>query len=145
MRVRINTIDILKFVIVTSLLLVSSTWAANPLPAIPTLASDSRIATAGFYHLTWQRDDLLASAYELQEFNNTAFTQPTTIYRGPDQGTLIRGKQNDQYFIGSEPEVRANPSVLGVPQFPTAGATVFLTMLAFIIFGAWQSQKDKPK
>src|SRR5699024_3840166 len=82
-----------------SLLWVSPAWAVNPPPAaIPTLASNNRIATAGFYHLTWQGDDWLTSAYELQESNNTAFTQPTTIYRGPDQGTLISGKKNGQYF-----------------------------------------------
>lgn len=152
MRVRINIIDILKFVIVTSLLLVSSTWAASPFPAIPTLASNSRIATAGFYHLTWQGDDLLASAYELQEFNSTAFSQPTTIFSGKNNGqyfyriirTLSQGQSISAWSAPISVTVQ-HYSLARAFAFLAAGATVFLATLAFISFGAWRSQKDKPK
>jgi hypothetical protein len=160
MRVRADITDKLRLAIVASLLVALPAWAANSFSAIPTLVSNSRTATAGFYHLKWQGDDLLASTYELQEANNAAFTQPATIYRGPDQGTLISGRKNGQYFYrvrvlkqGQPVSAWSSPISMTVRHysltraftFLAAGATVFLATLALIIFGSRQSQKEKSR
>jgi hypothetical protein len=103
---------------------------------------------------------LLTSAYELQEANNAAFTQPTTIYRGPDQGTLISGQKNGQYFYRVRALNRGQPvsawsslvlvsvrhhSLTRAFAFFAAGAAVFLATLVLIILAARQNQKEKPK
>ena len=138
----------------------SSVWAANSLSTIPTLTFDSRTATAGFYHLKWQGDDLLTSVYELQEADNAAFTQPTTIYRDPDQGALISGQRNGQYFYRVRALSRGQPVSAWSPlvfvtvrhhsltrafAFFAAGAAMFLATLVLIKLGARQSQKKKPR
>jgi hypothetical protein len=149
----------LRLTIVAPLLMASPAWAINNRPSAPTLISDSHIATAGFYHLKWQGDDLLTSTYELQEANNAAFTQPTTIYQGPDQETLISGQRNGQYFYrvralsqGQPASAWSSPAPVIVQHhsltrafaFFAAGAAVFLATLTFIIVGARQTrQKGK--
>ncbi|WP_232420109.1 hypothetical protein [Nitrosococcus watsonii] len=95
--------------------------------------------------------------YELQEANDMEFTQPTILYRGPDQGTLISGQNNGHYFYrvralkqGQTASSWSSPRAVTVQHhsltrafaFFGAGATVLLATLALIIFGAWQSQKE---
>lgn len=85
------------------------------------------------------------------------FTQPTTIYRGPDQGTLISGQSNGHYFYrvrtlkqGQPASSWSSPVAVTVRHhslthafvFFSAGATVLLATLALIISGAWQIQKE---
>ncbi|GEM20169.1 hypothetical protein NONS58_15770 [Nitrosococcus oceani] len=85
------------------------------------------------------------------------FTQPTTIYRGPDQGTLISGQNNGHYFYrvrtlkqGQSTSSWSSPLVVTVQHhslarafaFFSAGATVLFATLALIISGAWRSQKE---
>jgi hypothetical protein len=131
---------------------------SSSLSKAPELTSDSYTATAGFYHLKWQKDGLSNAVYELQEAPDAGFTQSTTIYRGPDQGTLISGRLDGQYFYrvrtlgqGEPASAWSSPITVTVRHhslaralgFFAAGAAVFLATLGLIIFGAQQSKVRK--
>ncbi|ADE15317.1 conserved hypothetical protein [Nitrosococcus halophilus Nc 4] len=163
MRIRASITEKLRSVISVIIVLLpiaSSAWAVEAAPLVPELVSDSRTATAGFYHLKWQGNGLLASSYELQEASDAGFTQPTTIYRGPDQATLISGRKNGQYFYrvraldqGQPTSPWSSPVAVTVRHHPparafaffAAGAVVFLATLVLIISGARHSQKERAK
>ncbi|ABA57295.1 hypothetical protein Noc_0782 [Nitrosococcus oceani ATCC 19707] len=157
MRIPTNVTARLSLALMAFFLITLPIWAGKPPPFIPELVSDSPTASAGFYHLKWQGSDLSALAYELQEANDMEFTQPTTIYRGPDQGTLISGQNNGHYFYrvrtlkqGQSTSSWSSPLVVTVQHhslarafaFFSAGATVLFATLALIISGAWRSQKE---
>jgi hypothetical protein len=159
MRLQAGITDQLRLAIVASLLMALSAWAINSPSAIsiPTLTADSHTATAGFYHLKWRGDDLLTSTYELQEANNAAFTQPTTIYRGSDQEILISGQKNGRYFYRVRALAQGQPasawsslvpvtvqhhSLTRAFAFFAAGAAVFLATLILIILGARQTRQE---
>lgn len=160
MRVRIAITLTLRSAFIVFLLMASPAWAANPSPVVPKLASDNRTATAGFYHLKWQGNGLPATAYELQQAKDMGFTQPTMVYQGPDQGTLISGQENGQYFYRvralnqgrpasgwSAPvtvTVRHHSSTRAFAFFG-AGTAVFFATLALIISGARRSQREEAK
>ncbi|QBQ54540.1 hypothetical protein [Nitrosococcus wardiae] len=163
MRIRASITEKLRLiisVIVVFLPIASSAWATETAAVVPELVSDSRTATAGFYHLKWQGNGLLASSYELQEAHDTEFTHPTIVYQGPDQATLISGRDNGQYFYrvralnqGQPTSPWSSPIAVTVRHHPperafaffTAGAIVFLATLVLIISGARSSKKERSK
>ena len=57
----------------------------------PRLSSNSDIATAGFYRLSWLSS---ARRVELQEADSPAFANATTFYTGSDRATVISGRND---------------------------------------------------
>ena len=59
---------------------------------VPSLSSDTAIATAGFYRLSWQTDGI--TQVELQEADNPDFADASVDYQGPDDASVVSGKPN---------------------------------------------------
>jgi hypothetical protein len=158
-----NTIPIINSLGTACMVLVLMTSSIGatqpPSPSkVPELTSDSHTATAGFYHLQWQKDGLSGAAYELQEATDRRFTQSVTLYQGPDQGTLISGRQDGHYYYrvrvldqGQPASSWSAPLTVTVRHhsltralgFLATGATVFLATLALIVTGTQQSKRKK--
>jgi hypothetical protein len=115
--------------------------------AAPRLASDTALATAGYYQLSWSGTD--APAYELQEASRGDFTMATTLYQGPDRATVLTGRPDGEFHYRlrglhdtgpgpwSEPlqiQVRHHPLSRALLFF-AMGALVFLATLAAILAG----------
>jgi len=98
----------------------------SSLPANPFLHTDTEVATAGYYGLSWglPRDPTAASAgeasdaphFELQEAAGPAFDTPRTLYAGPDLATALSGRPDGIYYY----RVRAD----GGPWSPPVAVTV---------------------
>jgi hypothetical protein len=114
------------------------------------LSSDSEIATAGYYQLSWTTDT--SQDYQLQESASEDFQSYKTIYQGPDQASVISGKPDGVYFyrivgVDSQPPVSSNTLKVSVAHhsltdaflFFTAGAMVFIAILVLIIKGSRES------
>lgn len=122
---------------------------------IPVLTTDTELATAGYYQLSWQPGMAGASNknlhFELQKSNHQSFQTARTIYRGPDQASVISGQPNGNYYY----RVRAiysndyvsdwseavlvkvkHHSLQRAWVFFITGAFVFLITLIFIIASA---------
>lgn len=61
----------------------------------PTLSSDTDIAGAGYYRLSWETD---YPKVELQEALDASFAGATSIYSGSDHASLLSGKSNATYY-----------------------------------------------
>ena len=123
-----------------------TTQAQTPAPSI---SSDSDVATAGFYHLSW---DAAFARIELQEATTPDFRSPTTLYKGTDSATTISGKPDGQWYYRvrvlqdefpgpwSDPvEVTvAHHSLSRALMFLTLGIVVFISIVTVIIRGARQ-------
>jgi hypothetical protein len=68
--------------------------------ATPTLSTDSNLATAGYFRLTWSSDDKSASVrqYVLQQADNPDFENPKTLYKGSDMAMVVSGKPDGEYY-----------------------------------------------
>jgi len=71
--------------------------AAQAAEAAPALESDSDVATAGFYQLSWQAGEAPV-AFELQEATRPDFADAREFYRGPDLATVFSGQPNGDYY-----------------------------------------------
>jgi hypothetical protein len=112
----------------------------------PVLSSDSAIATAGYFRLSWETD---ATWVELQEAQESTFQIPHSLYAGPDQATLISGKPDGTWYYRvrgvnatkqgpwSEPVTVTvhHHSLVQALLFFALGLTVFVATLAMIIQG----------
>lgn len=78
------------FTVLASLFITAAQAEADP----PRLSSNTAIATAGFYQLHWQSE---AAIIELQESASPDFTEAITLYKGPDQSTLVSGKPDGNW------------------------------------------------
>lgn len=122
-------------------------WLAAPVLAAPSLESDTRLATAGYYQLQWS--DPAGGEYELQEAREADFAAPLTLYRGPDRATTLTGRSDGLYHYrlrslrpdGPGPwsealrvEVRHHPLSRALLFF-AMGALVFFATLAAILAG----------
>ena len=121
--------------------------AALALPA-PDLESDSEVATAGFYQLTWQGDEA-AGTFELQEATQPDLADARDFYRGPDLATVFSGQPNGDYYyriraIDGETVSPWSPTVHVVVQhhslaraftFLALGALVFIATVVLILRG----------
>ena len=126
------------------LLTTVTTQAQTP---APTISSDSDVATAGFYHLSW---DAAFARIELQEAANPDFRSPTTLYTGTDSATTISGKPDGQWYYRvrviqndlpgswSDPvEVTVtHHSLSRALMFLTLGIIVFISIVTVVIRGA---------
>jgi hypothetical protein len=121
--------------------------------ALPKLAVDMPISTAGYYRLNWTAEEANSDhVFVLQGATNAEFENPETIYQGPDLATVISGKSNGKYYyrVGiappDEPAVGKWSEVVSVDVkhhgltkavgFFLAGLMVFLATLIVIVKGA---------
>lgn len=61
----------------------------------PTLTSDSEVATAGYYQLSWESDNAVV---ELEESTDATFGDPQLLYAGADSATVISGRSDGTWF-----------------------------------------------
>ena len=125
------------------LLPVGAAQAENPAPR---LSSDSAIATAGFFRLSWETD---AKQVELQEARDRAFQNPHTQYVGPDSAAVISGKPDGNWYYRirsvathdqgpwSDPitVTVSHHSLIQAALFFALGLVVFIATFAMIIQG----------
>lgn len=110
------------------------------------LSSDTRVATAGFFTLSWQ--GARSARFELQESASRSFRQPTTIYRGPDTARVMSGQEEGRYHYRvrdiSQPGGWSQPVTVEISHHPlpralgffTAGLLVFAATASVIMIGA---------
>lgn len=130
---------------------------AGPIPAqdqqpVPRLASDSDIASAGFFRLIWETD---VERVELQESKHASFKNAHTYYKGPDRAIVISGKPDGTWYyrIRTTGKGAAGPwseavlvtvdhhSLTRAIGFFVLGLIVFLGILIVVIRGARQAVK----
>lgn len=114
--------------------------------AAPRLRSDSDVATAGYFRLSWETD---AARAELQEASSPEFHNPVTAYLGPDRATVFSGKPNGTWYyrvraLGnphagpwSEPVavVVAHHSLSRALMFLALGIFIFIAMVLLVVRG----------
>jgi hypothetical protein len=132
---------LLPFLISTTLLLGSNSGLAATL----NLSSDTEIANAGYYQLSWDGTD---GPYHLEESSTTDFSTYRTLYQGDDLATVISGKPDGVYYyrisLSNEQQI-ADSNVVKVTVahhplktallFFLAGAIVFVATFIMIIKG----------
>jgi len=112
--------------------------------ASPTLNSDTKLSTAGYFQLSWQ--DPASQSFELQKSSDPDFHDAVTLYHGPDKATVISGLPNGNYFyrVRSEDglwskavEVTVKHHSLGKALgFFGLGAAMFVVMVVLLVKGA---------
>lgn len=125
----------------TNLLLFSANGFADSL----NLSSDTEIATAGFYQLSWSG---IKAQYQLQESSTAVFTTFQILYEGDDRATVISGKPDGDYYYrirvsNDQQLINSNVVKVTVAHHPLrnaflfflAGAVVFLATLFMVIKG----------
>ena len=122
---------------------------------IPVLTTDTKLATAGYYQLSWQPGVTGAlnkkPHFELQQSTDKTFRLIKTIYRGPDRASVISGQPDGEYYYrvrSVNPEISSGgwskPVLVKVQHhslqkawlFFIAGAIVFFITLSFIVSSA---------
>jgi len=128
---------------------------------IPVLTSDTQLASAGYYQLSWQPGTVGASnknsSYELQQSVDKSFKIIKSLYIGPDHASVISGMSNGQYFyrvrkvyVDRSSSAWSNAVMVSVQHhslykawaFFFAGAVVFLFTLFFIVFASKRENRD---
>lgn len=112
----------------------------------PTLSTDTQVATAGFFTLSWQGAS--GARFELQESVSRGFRKAVTIYRGPDTARVMSGQEEGKYFYRvrdtSQAGVWSNPVAVDINHHPlprafgffAAGLLVFAATASVILIGA---------
>lgn len=67
-------------------------------PVAPRLASDTAVASAGYFRLSWGGAGPSGQIYELQQSEDPGFTRPRLLYRGPDRARLVSGRADGRYY-----------------------------------------------
>jgi hypothetical protein len=123
--------------------------AVGPVAAAgaPQLTTDTTLATAGYYRLSWTADTPQVTLEERSPETGAV----RTLYTGPDRATLISGQSDGIRVyrageIGPDGNVSAwsEPVTVTVTHHPinralaffAVGAVVFLATLALIVHGA---------
>ena len=144
----------MKIFLITIFVAILTFAVALPAFAIaPKLESDSELATAGYYRLSWKTDvtgNEDSSDFILEEGRDSEFSQKTILYRGPDTATLISGRPDGVYYYRIRDEQNTDPlnawsnvtkvTVAHHPlsrafMFFTLGAIVFVATLIMVIVG----------
>lgn len=120
--------------------------SAAPVSAAPELVSDTSVATAGYYQLSWRGD---AENYQLLESGNSDFSDSRLVYQGNDLATVISGKADGVYYYrvtetGDYSAANSNIIKVSVTHHPLthawlfflAGAIVFIATLILIVMGS---------
>ena len=118
------------------------------------LVTDTELATAGYYRISWQAEHS-PNLYRLLESDNPRFNHNKVIYEGPDLATVLSGKPNGSYYyrvailqdhtpvsVSNTVMVKvAHHSLTKAFLFFAIGALVFLATLLLILRGNRQSEK----
>lgn len=76
--------------------------ACPPAAAAPELTSNTPLSTAGYFRLTWTQPNSQpgqkATEYELQRSVDDGFAAAKTVYRGPDNASVISGLPDRTYY-----------------------------------------------
>ncbi len=104
-------------------------------PHSVSLASDTEIATAGFYQLQWESEQ--SGTWHLQESNNANLEDYKVIYTGPDLARIISGKPDGIYYYrivtANKPAAHMSNIVkVTVAHHPLTNAFLFFIVGAFI-------------
>lgn len=139
-----NRLTVLSFCALIWLLFASLPISA----ASPQLSTSTSLATAGYFQLKWESptDSDTIDEFELQQADNTAFSNPSIIYQGPDLSTAISGLRNGNYFYRIRSQQSddwseaikvevAHHSLARAWGFFALGATMFIIMLLVLITG----------
>lgn len=113
------------------------------------LQSDTAVATAGYYQLTWQADHA-AAAYQIQEATDPDFSDTDLLYQGQDLATVVTGRSDGHYYYRARvidtqgmPGQWSTPTAVKVKHhsltrafgFFTVGAIVFIAIFIAIATG----------
>jgi len=120
------------FVLLSSFLISTLATAQG---GVEDFAADTRVATSGFYRLTWNVDQ--GVAVELQEATTADFEDAVRIYEGTDQACFVSGKVDGEYFYrirvaARDPNGWVGPVVLTVSHHPLSRAGLVFGLGAFI-------------
>lgn|GEM_PF-1098344 len=134
--------SLLAFPAVALVLMAQSANAASL-----SLESDSEIATAGFYQLSW-KIPAQGDQIELHEAQDPALADSRVLYRGPDLARAVSGKSDGDYFyqvvsLSGKERDASNIVKVTVAHHPlrnaflffVIGALVFVAILAAILSG----------
>lgn len=121
-------------------------------PVLPVLTSDTTLATAGYYQLSWQPGIHGAShkniSFELQQATSADFIQAEVLYQGQDLARVISGMPDGDYYYrlrrfqdSTIPSHWSQPLHIQVKHhslqkalvFFIAGALVFLITMLFVV------------
>ena len=121
-------------------------------PVLPVLTSDTTLATAGYYQLSWQPGVQGAShkniSFELQQATSADFIQAEVIYRGQDMARVVSGMPDGDYYYRLRSILDSDAAEYWSPilhiqvshhslhkalGFFIAGALVFLLTMFFIV------------
>jgi hypothetical protein len=109
------------------------------------LESDTEVATAGFFQLSW---DAGPGDLRLVEAGDADFQAPRVVYDGTDTARLVSGKPDGDYFYRLEsadgPTVLSNTVEVSVRHhslgraaaFFAVGAAVFAATLGLVVYGS---------
>jgi hypothetical protein len=114
------------------------------------LKSDTQVATAGYFHLSWTGEDKVLS---LEESGSVNFDVFKNIYTGTDRARVVSGKPNGEYYyrlvtMDKNKPVSSNVvkvivrhhSLKNAILFFIAGFIVFIATFLLIINGKrWES------
>jgi len=117
--------------------------------AQPQLHSNTTLATAGYFQLSWQSDP--PSQYTLQQAQRADFSDGRTIYQGQDQTTVVSGLPDGRYLYrvrNQDSSGWSDPVEVSVKHHPLSralgffalGAVMFLTTLVVLINGVRSSR-----
>jgi hypothetical protein len=120
--------------------------ASQAQSSVPQLSSDSSVATAGFFRLSWDTD---AAQVELQEASDNDFRSARTYYKGADKAALISGKPNGDWYYriralqGDVPGPWSEPLLVTVVHHPLSrallffglGLAVFIAIVVLVVRG----------
>ena len=120
--------------------------------ATPQLETDTDVATAGYYRLEWNANEV--KDFVLEESQQASFDSVGVLYQGPDTARIISGRGDGDYFYrvrdlnmqsseGGWSEVVhvqvQHHSLSRAFLFFAIGAIVFVATLAAIIVGNRQA------
>ena len=116
--------------------------------AVPLLQSDTDVATAGYYQLSWSSSVSESLQVVLEESSSDEFLKVKQIYRGRDRASVISGKSDGLYYyrirvLTSQHSEYSNPvqvtvrhhSLYKAWMFFLLGAIVFITTAGLIYQG----------
>lgn len=116
-----------------------------PVSSALQLSSDTDIATAGFYQLSWTSNQ---KNIQLQESATADFSSPKIIYTGPDRARVVSGKADGDYYYRLSSTDNYKPvfsntvkvtvhhhSLKNAIMFFIAGLIVFIATFTLIING----------
>ncbi len=115
------------------------------------LHSDTAVATAGYYQLTWDADtDQKTPIFQIEEATNPTFSDATVLYQGPDEATVVTGRDNGHYYyrarvVGAQGKdgqwsattdvIVKHHSLARAFSFFAVGAFVFIAIFVAVVAG----------